>query len=57
MARPRIFISLVIALPIVLGLSRVYKPHLGVRLGAFVDVALVLVLAFVITRIIQRFEE
>lgn len=57
MARPRVVISLLIAVPIVVAASRLYKPHLGVRLGAFVDLLLVAVLAFVIVRTIQRFEE
>jgi hypothetical protein len=57
MARPRILISLVVAVPVVVALSRLYKPYLGVRLGAFVDLLLVAALAFVIARAIQRFEE
>lgn len=57
MARPRILISLVIAVPLVAGVGRIYRPHLDTRLGAAIDVALVIVLCFGIVKLFQRFEE
>jgi hypothetical protein len=57
MARPRILISLVISVPIVVAASRLYRPHLGMSLGAFVDLLLVAILCFVIVRVIQHFED
>ena len=57
MARPRIILSLLIAVPLVVGVSRLYRPHMGVRLGATLDLLLVAVLFFVILKIFQRFEE
>jgi hypothetical protein len=57
MARPRILLSLLISVPIVVGVSRLYRPHLDVRLGAAVDLLLVAVLFYVILKLFQRFEE
>jgi hypothetical protein len=57
MAKPRVFLSLLIAVPIVVGIGRVYRPYLGTSLGAALDLLLVAGLAFVIVRTFQRFED
>lgn len=49
MARPRILLSLLISVRIVVGVSRLYRPHLDVRLGAALDLQ--------ILKLFQRFEE
>jgi len=57
MARPRILISLIIAVPLVAGIGRLYRPHLDTRLGAAIDLLLVAVLCVAIVKLFQKFEE
>jgi hypothetical protein len=57
MAKPRVFLSLLIAVPIVVGVGRAYRPILGTSLGALLDLVLVAGLAFAILKLFQRFEE
>jgi hypothetical protein len=56
-ARPRVFVSLLISVPVVAGLGRLYRPHMDTRLGAALDLALVAILCFTIVKLFQRFEE
>jgi len=48
-----VFISLIIVLPV----SRLYQPHLGIRWSAGLDLLLVVVLSYAIVKLFQRFEE
>jgi hypothetical protein len=57
MARRRNLLSLIIAIPIIVGLSRLYRPHLDFRVGAALDLLLVAALFFAIRTIFARFEE
>ena len=57
MAKPRILISTLISAPIVFGLSRLYRPHVGVRTGALLDLLLFALTAFGCVKLFQRFED
>lgn len=57
MARPRILLSLVIAVPIVYAVGRLYRPHLGAGLGAALDLLLAIVVFYAIFKVFQKFEE
>ena len=52
----RNFLSVVLAVLIVVGLSQMYRPHLDTRLGAAIDLALVIILFFVIRAVFAKFE-
>ena len=57
MAKPRMLISMLIAAPVVYGLSRLYRPLVDVRLGAVIDLLLFAAIAFACVKVFQRFEE
>jgi hypothetical protein len=52
----RNLLSLVIALPIVVGISRLYRPYLDTRLGATIDLVFVVALFFCIRAVFAKFE-
>jgi hypothetical protein len=57
MARPRVLLSVIIAVPVVYGVGRLYRPHLDTRLGAALDLVLTAALCYAIVKIFRRFEE
>jgi hypothetical protein len=56
MAKQRNLVSLIIAVVVVAGLSQGYRPHLGTRLSALLDLALAIALFIGIRRVFARFE-
>lgn len=54
--KPRNLLSLLIAVPIVVGVSRLYRPQLDVRLGAAIDLVLFIVLFLAIRAVFNKFE-
>jgi hypothetical protein len=57
MAKPRILISMFIAAPTAYGLGRLYRPYLGARVGAAIDLLLFVLITFICVKTFRRFEE
>lgn len=56
MKKSRSLLSLIIAVPIVAGISSLYRPYIDVRFGAALDLLFVILLFFAIRAAFSKFE-
>lgn len=54
--KKRNFLSLIIAVPVVVGLSQLYRPYVDTRFGAALDLVFVILLFFAIRTVFAKFE-